>query len=139
MVLLIGLLVQSLIIVEVNGLNKCLKKKIKRAGLGVNVHINDLKTFTQPLPALGWDCDDLKLSVQQYLHNMRRPGLDPQGGRGPLGGEHVQVAGVLIDHLSGLPAGPEAKPRSHTMKPGKGKEKTLRNVAYSFTIADVDV
>lgn len=131
MVLLIGLLVQGLIIVEVNGLNKCLKKKIKRAGLGA--HINDLNTFTRTLPALGWDCDDLKLSVQQYLHNMRRPGLDPQGGRGPLGGERVQVAGVLIDYLSGLPAGPEAKPRSHTMTPGKGEEKTQRNVAYSFT------
>lgn len=85
MVLLIGLLVQRLVIVEVNGLNICLKKKIKsRPALGVHTHINNdmienysnsSKSYT---PALGWDFDDLKLSVEQYLHNMRRPGPDPQ-------------------------------------------------------------
>lgn len=128
MVLLIGLLVQRLVIVEVNVFNICLKKKIKsRPALGVHTHINNdmiekysnsSKSYT---PALGWDCDDLKSSVEQYLHNMRRPGPDPQGGRGHPGGACVQVAGVLIDHLSGLPAGPEAKPRSHTMPPEKEK------------------
>lgn len=130
MVLLIGLLVQHLVIVEENGLNICLKKKIKRRpALGVYTHTNNdmmenysnsSKSYT---PALGRDFDDLKVSVEQYLHSMRRPGPDPQGGRGPPGGARVQVAGVLIDHLSGLPAGPEAKPRSHTMTPEKGKEK----------------
>lgn len=128
MVLLIGLLVQRLVIVEVNGLNICLKKKLKsRPALGVHTHINNnmienysssSKSYT---PALGWDFDDLKWSVEQYLHNMHRPGPDPQGGRGPLGGACFQVAGVLIDHFSGLPARPEAKPRSHTMTPEKEK------------------
>lgn len=145
MVLFIGLLVQRLLIVEVNSLNICLKKKIKsRPALGVHTHTNDMmenysNSSKSHTPALGWDFDDLKLSVEQYLHNMRRPGPDPQGGRGPPGGACVQVAGVLIDHLSGLPAGPEAKPRSHTMTPEKGKEKTLRNGVYSFTIAYMDI
>lgn len=137
MVLLIGLLAQRLVIVEVNSLNICLNKKIKsRSTLGVLTLItNDMienysnrsKSYT---PALGWDSDDLKLSVEQYLHNMRRPGPDPQGGRGLPGGACVQVAAVLIDYLSGLPAGPEAKPRSHTMTPEK--EKWCMQFYYSL-------
>lgn len=118
MVLLIGLLVQSLIIVEVNGLNKCLEKK----RISNNTELNTC-TLHSCIPDLSCDCDDLKLSVEQYLHNMRMPGLDPQEGRGHLGGACVQVARVLIDHLSGLPAGPVAKPGSHTMTPEEGKKE----------------
>lgn len=73
-------------------------------------------TFVHALPELSWDCDDLKLSVEQYLHNMRMPDLDPQEGRGRLGGACVQVAGALIDYLFGPPAGPEAKPDTITPK-----------------------
>lgn len=89
-------------------------------------------TFINTLPDLSWDCDDLKLSVEQYSHNMRMPGLDPREGRGHLGGACVQVAGVLIDHLSGLPAGPEAKPESHTMTPEKRKKENTEKCSVQF-------
>lgn len=41
---------------------------------------------------------------------MHRPGLGLRGVREDLCGAHAQDAEVLIDHLSGLPAGPAAKP-----------------------------
>lgn len=45
---------------------------------------------------------------------MHRPGLGLWVGRGDPGGAGAQDAEVLIDHPSGLPAGPGAKPVPNT-------------------------
>lgn len=92
------------------------------------MHITSVHT----LPDLSWDCDDLTSSVEQCLHNTRMPGPDPPRGRGRLGGARVQAAGVLIDHHSGLPAGPEAKPESHTTTPENGKEENSEKRSVHF-------
>lgn len=64
---------------------------------------------------------------------MHRPGLGLQGGHGHPGDAGAQDAEVLIDHPSGLPAGPGAKPVPHTRKYTKIGQAHLR---HSFTIAD---
>lgn len=89
-------------------------------------------TIRHVLPALGWHHDDLRLSAQRCLHNMRRPGLDLQGGHGHLGDACVQVAGEPIDHLSGLPAGQEAKPGSPTMTSEKGGKENTEKCCIQF-------
>lgn len=65
-------------------------------------------------PAVVLDSRGPKLFVLQCLNNMHRPGLGLQGGHGHPGGAGAQDAEVLIDHPSGLPAGPGAKPVPHT-------------------------